>query len=60
MKLSFSLLAFALLAESATAEAINIEAEDADADDDQNGAKCLYNNHFTDGTLIIDQPGTYK
>ncbi len=58
MKLPFPLLAFALLAESATAEAINSKAEDAD--DDQNGAKCLYNNHFTDGTVIVDQPGTYK
>jgi hypothetical protein len=27
----------------------------------QNGAQCLYNHHFTDGTFIIDQNGSsYK
>lgn len=26
----------------------------------QNKKKCLYNHHFADGTLIIDQPGSYK
>lgn len=26
----------------------------------QNGAQCLYNSHFAEGTFIIDQPGSYK
>ncbi len=26
----------------------------------QDDAKCLYNCHFVDGTVIIDQPGSYK
>ena len=26
----------------------------------QNGARCLYNSDFSDGTYIIDQPGSYK
>jgi len=59
MKLPFSLLAFALLTQSATATAI--QAADCEARaSQQRHAKCLYNNHFIDGTLIIDQPGAYK
>jgi hypothetical protein len=26
----------------------------------QNGAQCLYNSDFSEGTYIIDQPGSYK
>lgn len=26
----------------------------------QNKKRCLYNHHFADGTLIIDQPGSYR
>mmetsp|Transcript_2034 Transcript_2034/g.4457 ORF Transcript_2034/g.4457 Transcript_2034/m.4457 type:complete len:630 (+) Transcript_2034:70-1959(+) len=43
--MKLSLLAAALLVGSAAA---------------QNGAQCLYNHHFADGTFIIDQPGSYK
>ena len=63
MKLPFSLLAFALLTHSATAKTKSGKAVDAQAKartSQQRHAKCLYNNHFIDGTLIIDQPGAYK
>ena len=43
--MKLSLLAAALLVGSASAQ----------GDD-----KCLYNHNFADGTLIIDQPGSYK
>jgi hypothetical protein len=46
MKLSIlaALAAAALLAGSAAAQ--------------NSGSQCLYNNHFDDGTFIIDQPGS--
>ena len=44
----------------ATAVAAAFLAYTAQAQNNGNGAQCLYNHHFNDGTVLIDQPGSYK
>ena len=43
-----------------TAVAASFLAYTAQAQNNGNGAQCLDNHHFNDGTVLINQPGSYK